>query len=303
MSVSMLFVPLALGLSAPAAADTLDDPLWQAATNARSDLAAPILDEEARSAYQLLVSDVLAVARGTAGLSVDTDDLSVRAADLGLVFIDSEERFELYPASPSLAAAGLLAIRKGELPAEVVLAAPHAMDELNTGPIASALFEAAPFRALYLSTQSRFAWEGADASHNEHSALQLATAAAVEELPDTWFVQLHGFAPTTSDAGVVVSGGAADTPVSLLERMADAICVSLRDVDVRTSRTVPQLAAISNVQSQLVREKARFLHLALAADVREHLTTDPGRIAAVGSALISVALAPEPAPWAWFMGR
>ncbi|RME21721.1 MAG: hypothetical protein D6798_17480 [Deltaproteobacteria bacterium] len=298
-----MLASLALGLSSPAAADTMDDPLWQAARQVRSDLAAPLLDAPVRPAYQELVADALGLARGTAGTLVDADDLAARAAGMGLVFIEKEDRFELYPASPSLAAAGVLAIRKGSLPAEVILAAPHAMDELNTGPIASALFEVAPFRALYLPTQSRFAWKESDAAHNEESALQLATAAAVEELPDTWFVQLHGFGPTTADAGVVVSGGAADTPVSMLERMADAICVSLRDIDVRTSRTVPQLAALSNVQSQLVRGKARFVHLALAADVREHLRADPGRLAAVGSALIEVALAPEPAPWAWFMGR
>ncbi|MCK6504823.1 hypothetical protein L6R53_15705 [Myxococcota bacterium] len=278
MSTTLLALLLALGTPASAGP-------WETASQLRADLSPAVLTEAQRDGYRTLVQDL--AANATHG--VVPRELVDRATSLGLRLVRTGDRVELRPATLDTGAAGVLVMRLGPLPAEVVLAAPHPFDDLRTGTIASTVFQHAPIRALFISTQSRNAGEAADPSHNTDSALQLVTEGLTGSLADPWFVQIHGFGHGTTTAGAVVSGGSAGTPRDLLERGADLVSAAVGGADVRTSRMVPALAARANVQGQWLRDRARFLHLELGVELRRLLEENPRFCEQLGTGLVAMA--------------
>jgi hypothetical protein len=278
MSTTLLALLLAIAPTASAGP-------WETANQLRADLSPSVLTEEQRDGYRALVHDLSA----NATHGVVPRELVDRATALGLRLTRTSDRVELRPATLETGAAGVLVMRLGPLPAEVVLAAPHPFDDLRTGTIASAVFQHAPIRALFISTQSRNAGDQADPSHNADSALQMMTEGMADSLESPWFVQIHGFGHGTTSAGAVVSGGSAGTSRELLERGADLVSAAVGGADVRTSRMVPALAARANVQSQWLRDRANFLHLELGVEMRRIFEENPRFCAQLGTGLVAMA--------------
>ncbi len=288
-----LALALALTLTSPAQARSWSP--WDLAVSLRSDTSPSELSAEFQAEYRSLVADLVAQAVATDASETKpaspqlNRELAQRASALGLDIKRQQGSITLMPDHEDAGAAGLLLIRTGNLPAEIVLAAPHPYDDLRTGTIASAIFEKAPIRAVHIATQSRHAGVGADPAHNALSTMQLSTDALSDALPGAWFVQIHGFGENTSRADGVVSGGASSTSSRDVERTASLLSTLMGGADVRTAFDVPQLAGFRNVQGQLLRGKARFLHLELGVHLRRLLAEDPGRCAALGDALVEQA--------------
>jgi len=284
-------VPLLASLPVRAA-DT-----WDLARSLRADGASAMVAAESRDGYIDLVENLAAAAtKGDVPAWLSKD-----AEGLGYVLVVKADRMELRPASTATRGNGVLVMRLGELPAEVMIAAPHAFDDIRTGEIASDIFESAPIRGLFVATNRRDMRPGTDGAHEDGSALQLATEAFAMSLPSPWFIQLHGYGPGTTQAGAVISGGASGTPRAMLERAADVLSTALGGADIRTSRDVPALAALTNVQGAWLRGKGRFIHVELGFDVRETMSRHPVTCRMLATGLVAMAeayrdvgLAPDP---------
>ena len=274
-----LLVPLLSILSAHAANT------WDLARSLRAEGATTLVAPAERAGYVDLIENITAAAAKGDVPPWMLDD----AKALGYIVVVKSDRLELRPAQSATSGTGILVVRLGELPTEIMLAAPHAFDDLRTGEIASDLFEAAPIRALYIATNRRDIRPGTDAAHEDGSALQLATEALALSRPSPWFIQLHGFGPGTTGASAVISGGASGTPRAMLERAADILSTALGGGDIRTSRQVPALAALTNVQGAWLRGKGRFLHIELGYDVRETMTRHPVTCRLLAKGLVAMA--------------
>jgi len=274
-AIMLIASPLALARSLDPAAE------------ARADEAPSLLSEQDREHYRALVEDL-----AEAALSEDIGPaLFERAARLGLALSHRGEILELRPRDPQQGAVGVLLLRTGPLPAEVVLAAPHPFDDLRTGSIAWLSFEHAPLRALFVATQSRHASDRADPTRNPLSTLQILTEVLAERLEMPWFVQVHGFSPSTSPVSAVISGGSSSTPLAILEGCADTLSAIVGGADVQTGRRVPQLAALQNLQGNYLRDRARFVHIELGRDLRAELEANPAWCADLGESMVNMAQA------------
>ena len=273
----LLLLPL---IDADAVAGT-----WEQVRRLRDDEAPSTLSPSLQAGYGALVHGMAAAARS----GHPTQPLRAAATALGFELVDTDARLELWPVAPQVAAAGVLILRRGPLPAELIVAAPHPFHDVGTGQIAASIFDGAPVRGLYLATQDRYASASADPAHSADHALQAATATLADALPGAWFVQIHGFGPTTSLAAAVVSDGAAALPGALLAGAVQAVSKALGVEDVRTGREVPALAGRTNVQGAMLRDRARFLHVELGQQLREQLRKRPAQCMQLALALVLVA--------------
>lgn len=240
---------------------------------------------EERAAYVALVRDLaIAAPSGTfpAGLAA-------RAAALGLALDVAGTTATLREDGDRLRGVGVVAVRAGPLPAELVLQAPHPVSDVGTGAIAGALFDAGEVRAVCLATVHRRAGDGSDPARAADGWLQAATLGLAEALPDPLFVQVHGFAGETTEADAVVSEGASRMPAADLEAAVRRLRVGLGATDVRTGADVPALAARYNAQSRLLADRARFLHVEMSEPLRTALKDDDARRAALHDALLLLA--------------
>lgn len=167
---------------------------------------------------------------------------------------------------------GVLLLRLGPLPQELVLQAPHPTSDLKTGELTSQLFDTGRVRAAMFATTHRDS--GEDAAHDVESPLQQLTQGLAEGLPNPLFVQIHGFSASTSSADVVVAVGRGLSDADCFARQVGA---ALLVTDVRTGAQEPLLAATKNAQSLLLRGVARFLHIELSKDLRDSLVAEPTR--------------------------
>lgn len=242
------------------------------------------------AAYRALVEDLVVAARGGTPVA----GLAVRAQELQLTLTQRGRWLELYPAAPDAPAAGMLAVRVGALPVELVIQAPDPFSERHTGRIAAQLFASSSVRALYLDL------DGAPQPQDGASApaaddLQLVTAAMIDALQHPTVVQLHGYARGTSSAAAVVSMGATATSSAATGRWASVVRAALGG-DVQTSLTQPQLAALRNEQGRLLRGHGQFVHIALGLSTRLSLRRDPEGCSALAMALVARALAIQAQP-------
>jgi hypothetical protein len=249
------------------------------------------LQPAARSEYASLVRDLAAGA--ASGVIPEGAAARARAIDLDLRREGSVLTLAGLPggAAPDT----VVVIRVGALAEELVLQMPHPTSDLYTGEIGGAIFDAGKIRAACFATAKRDAFEGADVAHNATSLFQGATDGLADALVDPLFVQLHGFAPGTTDADAVVSEGAGRMLPGELGGAARRIAAALDARDVRTGDEVGALAARTNTQSRLLVDRARFLHLELAILLRSALRDSAPIQASLVGALVSIA-AREPAP-------
>ncbi|MAU15404.1 MAG: hypothetical protein CMH46_07680 [Muricauda sp.] len=114
---------------------------------------------------------------------------------------------------------------------DLVLMAPHIKYDTNTGLEAIYAFRNNVAKALFLSSAHRCnsddatecsgttsacgasgAYRVSDLAHNTASAFQMATETIATVLPNTVFVQLHGFGKGEDDPDVIMSNGTPETP-------------------------------------------------------------------------------------------
>jgi hypothetical protein len=197
----------------------------------------------------------------------------------------------------------------------VLLEAHHAYYDVGTGLIAAAAYFAPPpgpaplaffTNSLHRYTlpdgsRSRQASNPADACHNPGHLLALATQAAALALPEATVVQLHGFGTAEGDddspppgTRAVVSGGRPDGPTPLSIEAATRLRAALGPGVVLYPTEVTSLGATTNVEMKALLDVpgARFLHIELAASVREALRADPSKADVFAAALFAAASAP-----------
>lgn len=251
----------------------------------RADDAPALLSLAEQQTYRALVEDL------TEAALIESIDplLFERAEQLGLSLSHRGRILELRPRDLSQGAVGVLLLRTGPLQAEVILAAPHPFDDLRTGSIAWLAFENAPVRALFVATQSRYASDRADPTRNPQSTLQILTEVMADRLEAPWFVQVHGFSPSTSGLSAVISGGSSGTPLAILEDCAGTLSAIVGRADVQTGRRVPELAGLQNLQGNYLRDRARFVHVELGRSLRDELEANPDWCADFGESMVNMA--------------
>lgn len=186
----------------------------------------------------------------------------------------------------------------------VLLQAPHAFHDLGTEKIALDLVlgsaDAWP-RALFVNTIHRYIdVDGArrkrddapaDPCHNPGHLLALATAAALEVLPDAEVLQLHGFDDSDAEGAAppaaIVSAGER-TPSTRARALADALRTGTGQRVAVFGDDIERLGATTNVQGHAVRARgsaARFVHIELSATLRQQLRSDPAALQRLALAL------------------
>lgn len=268
-----------LGWSAASAAT------WDLVVELRADERFALPSESERVAFELVVADL---AREAPSGRIPAD-APTRLRELGLELVRSGDVAWIVEEAAHTRGFGLLALRLGELEAEVVLQAPHPFSDLRTGVIASEMFDAGRIRAVWIATAHRDAAPGADPSATPDSALQAVTIALSRSLPSPLFVQLHGFDPATAPIDVVISEGATRVSPAALDRAAERLATALEADAWATGATVPALAARKNAQGAVLVDRARFLHVEMSRDTREALARDATSRDRLAAAVVELA--------------
>ncbi len=259
---------------------------WERVESARDDEGFTLPSPETRLELTALAA---ALTRDAVRGELDPS-LSARAAALGLRLDVADGVAWLADAEETRRGTGLLAVRIGPMPAELVLQAPHPFYDLGTGPIVALMFDEGLARAAMLATVHRKAASASDASHSPEGGFQALTVGVAQALTDPLFVQLHGFGGSTSDAQLVVSEGSARW--WKLPEVGAAVGAALGATDVRFGQDEPALAARQNVQGMVLADTSRFLHLELDKASRDALKEDAARRLALADALRKVVATP-----------
>ena len=269
--------------------------LWTQADQLRNDQGYSDASAWRRAQVRAVVADVTrGAATGTVPASAQR-----RAEAAGLVLRETDTWVVL--SSEPEAADGFYVIRKGGDPAPLVIEAPHAWYDLDTGKLACALFEAGYGRALLINSAQRHAPSqgdvtahsgqiGADVAHRAESVFQAATLGVSDALNDPLVVQIHGFGTGYGSYGAVLSEGATFQSASQLLAAQQALEPVLgRFGSIVTGQDVPELSARTNVQGQAITGQARFLHAELSLPARRTLVADVVLRGQLGGALTSLA--------------
>ncbi len=175
----------------------------------------------------------------------------------------------------------------------LILQAPHAYYDIDTGPIAARLFFAGTGQALFTNTLHRFrpvpgptkrvARSPADVAHAPSHLFAAATAAAAGAGPVT-VVQLHGFADREVAAQVIVSAGDARASTPAARSVARELTGVLPDVALYPDQ-IRVLGGTKNVQKRALGADDEFLHLEISRTARRTLLREPDALRALRDAL------------------
>jgi hypothetical protein len=216
-------------------------------------------------------------------------DLVSRAAHLSLHLRVEEERVLLWGADD--VPQGVFVIRLGPAPA-LVLQAPHAWFDKDTGRLVASLFASGSVRAAFFNQGHRFGGEAAtdevhpDVAHRPASLFQAATLGAARGLANPLVVQIHGMAPREGQS-IVVSAGSALQPARIEQDLVAALQEVMGDIGpVVDGEALPELAGRKNVQGRGLSSTSPFLHLELSPDARARLLSEEERRLAFTSALL-----------------
>ena len=180
---------------------------------------------------------------------------------------------------------------------KLVLQAPHSQFDSNTGKeaiycflrlSAGTLFLSGAHRCNHLSYSScdgstsvcddqSSSYRISDVAHATESAFQRTTQVLAEEIPNSIFIQLHGFSKRSSDPYVIMSNGTRSTPA---EDYATQLSVALKEEDpvltfklAHIDQSWTRLIAFTNTQGRWLNESTdacnssptgtsgRFLHI------------------------------------------
>jgi len=179
----------------------------------------------------------------------------------------------------------------------LILQAPHAYYDIDTGPIAARLFFTGTGQALFTNTLHRYrAAPGptrkvkrspADVAHTPSHLFAAATAAAAGAATLA-VVQLHGFADRDAGAQLIVSAGDSRGATPWSRAAAQTLAGALPDVALYPDQ-IRVLGGTSNVQKRALGDDDEFLHLEMSRGVRRTLLRDPQALEALRSALVGAA--------------
>lgn len=265
-----------------------DASTWERVASVRAGEGFALPDVQQRAALAELVAD-LATAAPRGELPAR---LGPRATELGLQLSIQEDRVWLHEDPEAPTGLGLLALRLGPLPSEVVLQAPHPFYDLGTGEIVATMFDEGGVRAAVIATVHRKAAPASDMSHSPTSGFQALTLALGDALVEPVVVQLHGFSDQTSASDVVLSEGSSRW--WRLEEVGLRLSTALSVQDLRLGTEVPELAARYNVQGLALADRSRFLHIELDRALRDQLRESDTLRASLRGALQEVAGANPP---------
>ncbi len=190
--------------------------------------------------------------------------------------------------------AGTYLFRAAPAPGRVlILQAPHAYYDIDTGPIAARLFFTGTGQALFTNTLHRYraapgptrrvSRSAADVAHAPSHLFAAATAAAAGSASVT-VVQLHGFADRDAGAQLIVSAGDSHGATPLARAAARALTGALPDVALYPEQ-IRVLGGTTNVQKRALGDDDEFLHLEMSRGVRRTLLREPRALEALRSAL------------------
>ena len=281
MKPALLLFGLLFSVSAFAGA------LWPQAEKARRD--GPVLDlhPSERLAAQSLFMDLMAIAPS----GQVPADLRTRAKSLGLHLRIEEDRVLIWGAKS--VPHGFFAIRLGPA-SPVILQAPHAFYDLNTGSLVSSWFDEGWARAAFFNQGHRFGGPGKepakdapDVAHRPSSFYQAATLGAARGLSTPLIVQLHGFKERDNEAAVVSSGSALQ-PERIEGFLIQSLAPILRPHGlVLDGVEAPDLAGRKNVQGRGLSSHARFIHLEFSRTVRETLLQNTELRTQIGGTILA----------------
>ncbi len=271
--------------------------LWEQVEAARADGAYADVQAE----HRLAIRDLFAELVAWACLGAVSEEVVRRAAQLGFIVDRNDDLVLLRPSGTGARSDGVYAVRIGVEVPPLILQAPHAYYDLQTGPLTARLFEQGFGRVACFNSAHRNAASAgdlgpvgkastSDLAHRPYAVFQAATLGMVDALDHPLLVQLHGFGGGHGGFSAVVSRGSSWQPsieirraVSLLEPLL-ASYGPLADGDI-----VPELAGRTNVQGRVVGKDARFLHLELSLPARSVLNNDAELRADLGSILTTLA--------------
>ena len=295
MSMRSLLTRLSLLLALiPAAAlGAAGFDLWRAVETNRDDQAQVIIDYERGAQVRARFSTLMAHATRDLALPGGTTELET-------VQLQVEQQGDtLITWGRAHSADGLYAIRVGADIAPLILQAPHSWYDLNTGRIAALLFQEGLGRAVCFNTAHRYRGAGAllrsnvedaDVAHRTSTVFQAATLGMVDSLTDPLVVQLHGFGADHGEHAAVIAAGRALQPQHWLELAVTHLSPVLAPYgDVVSCASVPDLCATTNVQSQALAGRSRFLHIELSYAARKDLLTNTSARQALAQALRALA--------------
>lgn len=175
---------------------------------------------------------------------------------------------------------GLYVFRQGTT-VPLAVQAPHAWDDLHTGPIAARLVVECAAQAAAWNTLPR---AEVDLAHETLSYFQSFTAAFARVRADGVVVQLHGFARKSrrTEAGrtsdMILSSGTKKPPLWVLEA-ARQLKAKVAESARVFPREVNELGATTNAQGALLRGLGHegLLHVEMSLEMRKKLL-DEGKV-------------------------
>ena len=171
---------------------------------------------------------------------------------------------------------GTYIINRNPLRSQLVIQSPHPVYDSNTGRQGIFCFKRLGALAFFISgthrcnhgsysacsgttsvcSSSYTAYRVSDNAHNLVSIFQKTTEVLYNELGNTVFVQLHGFAMKTSDPYLIISNGSRITPVmdyiAVLKNELAKIDISLTFKIAHIDLSWSRLIAFTNVQGRFI---------------------------------------------------
>ena len=271
-ALALVLLGLTAALAGPAAMDRVQA--------AKAETPAPLPEATHSAALSALCADLVRMApQGRVPA-----DGARRAEQLGYALERDGDR--LWLTDIQQRGAGVLGLRLGPLPTEIVLQAPHPFFDRKTGVLASQLFDEQPVRAVVLATAQRYSTPEADAAHEPFHPVNTITDGLVRGSPEPMVVQLHGFAvrPNRPD-DVYLSSGRSWWSEADLAAIRRALSAHLGGRSVAFGSEENGLAGQTNTQARTLIGRTPVLLLELSPALRSALVGDGTQRGALWDAL------------------
>jgi len=211
---------------------------------------------------------------------------SMRHAGLRLQILEGEDPWlVLFEGGESWRGTGTYVFRMGAA-REVILQAPHGWHDQHTAQLAFDAFRATSIRALYFNSIHRYRATPqerkrddihvADLAHTTDAFFYHASRTALDVLPDSTVIQIHGFDNSRLEVrgiDVVISDGTND-PDPHVEIWRDSFArVFGQDRVAAYPAETQEYGATANTIGRLIRltNRGRFIHIELSAQLRSDL--------------------------------
>ncbi len=169
--------------------------------------------------------------------------------------------------------------RKPPISPVYFLQAPHSFKDIYTGKIAAKLMQTGQFYAAAWNTVPRYGRQAQDLAHISQSVFQAFADALIEQQPQTWLIQLHGFSNNArktllgQQMDMIVSATENHTPV-WLRQLADSLNQVWPDKTIGVyPQTVNELGGTTNANAQQLKRAGfhQFLHMEMNLELRNSL--------------------------------